>query len=119
MRFTLLMSYSEAGGAALTPEQMEAGRVEFDRYAADLHEAGVLVAAEVLTPVSAAVTIRGGEVVATTDDAAEQLSGVFIVDVPDQNAAVEWAKRCPAAAWGTMVVRAGAVSFVDGAWRSS
>ena len=46
-------------------------------------------------------------------------SGVFIVDVPDQSAAVEWAKRCPAAEWGTMVVRGAAVSFVGGAWRSS
>ena len=118
MRFTLLMSYSEAGGAALTPEQMEAGRVEFNRYAADLHEAGVLVAAEVLTPVSAAVTIRGGEVVTATDDAAEQLSGVFVIDVPNQDAAIDWAKRCPAAEWGAMVVRGAGVSFVDGAWRS-
>jgi len=119
MRFTLLMSYSEAGGAALTTEEMEAGRVEFDRYGAALHDAGVLVAAEVLTPLAAGVTIRGGEVVQATDAAPEQLSGVFIIDVPDQDAAVEWAKRCPAAEWGTMVVRAGAVSFVDGAWRSS
>jgi hypothetical protein len=118
MRFTLLMSYSEAGGAALTPEQLEAGRVEFDRYGAALHEAGVLIAAEVFQPVAAGVTIRGGAVVATTDDAPEQLSGVFIIDVPDADAAVAWAQRCPAAEWGTMVVRAAAVSFVEGAWRS-
>ncbi|MDH6181351.1 hypothetical protein M2152_001533 [Microbacteriaceae bacterium SG_E_30_P1] len=117
-RFTLLMSYSEAGGAALTPEQMEQGRVEFDRYAAALHEAGILVAAEVFQPVASSVTIRGGEVVVATDDSAEQLSGVFLIDVPDLDAAVEWAKRCPAAAWGTMDVRAAAVSFVDGQWRN-
>ena len=117
MRFTLLMSYSEAGGAALSPEEMEAGRLEFDRYGAALHDAGVLVAAEVFQPVSAGVTIRGGEVVAASDASAEQLSGVFIIDVPDQDAAVEWAKRCPAAQWGTMVVRGAGVSFVDGAWR--
>ena len=117
MRFTLLMSYSEAGGAALSPEEMEAGRLAFDRYGAALHEAGVLVAAEVFQPVSAAVTIRGGEVVSATDASAEQLSGVFIIDVSDQDAAVEWAKRCPAAEWGTMVVRGAGVSFVDGAWR--
>lgn len=118
MRFTLLMSYSEAGGAALTPEEMEAGRVEFDRYAAALHEAGVLVAAEVFQPVAAGVTIRGGDVGESRDDASEQLSGVFIINVPDADAAVAWAKRCPAAEWGTMVVRQAAVSFVDGAWRN-
>jgi len=27
-----------------------------------------------------------------------------------------WAKRCPAAEFGTMVVRQSAVSFVDGGW---
>ena len=69
MRFTLLMSYSEAGGAALTPEEMEAGRVEFDRYGAALHDAGVLVAAEVFTPLAAGVTIRAGEVIQATDAA--------------------------------------------------
>ena len=117
MRFTLLMSYSEAGGAALTPEQMAAGQVEFDRYGKALDDAGVLVAAEVLTPVAAGVTIRGGEIASTTDDSAEQLSGAFIINVPDQSAAVDWAKRCPAAEWGTMVVRASAVSFIDGKWQ--
>lgn len=117
MRFTLLMSYSEAGGAALTPEQMEAGRLEFDRYGKALHDAGVLVAAEVFTPLAASVTIRGGEIVETTDDAPEQLSGVFVIDVPDQDSAAYWAKRCPAAEWGTMVVRRAATSFVGGGWR--
>lgn len=119
MRFTLLMSYSEAGGAALSPEEMEAGRVEMDRYGAELHDAGVLVAGEVLYPVAAAVTVRGGEVVETApDDSAEHLSGVFVIDVPDRDAAIAWARRCPAAQWGTMTVRQGAVSLVDGVWRT-
>jgi hypothetical protein len=118
MRFTLLMSYSEAGGAALTPEQMEAGRIEFDTYGTALDEAGVLVAAEVFQPVAAAVTIRGGAIAETVDDSPEQLSGVFVIDVPDQASAVEWAQRCPAAEWGTMVVRQAAVSYYDGSWRN-
>lgn len=119
MRFTLLMSYSEAGGAALSPEEMEAGRVEMDRYGAALHDAGVLVGGEVLYPVAAAVTVRGGEVVDTTQDASpEQLSGVFLIDVPDEQAAIDWAKQCPASRWGTMTVRQSAVSLVDGVWRT-
>lgn len=116
MRFTLVMSYSEAGGAALSREEMEAGRQAFDAYGAALHEAGVLVAAEVFTPVASSTTIRRGEVVPTQDASAEQLSGIFLVDVADEAAAVEWAKRCPAAEFGTMVVRQSAVSFVDGGW---
>lgn len=117
MRFTLLMSYSEAGGAALSPEEMEAGRLEFDRYGAALSDAGVLIAAEVFTPLADGVTITGGAVVPTDSSGPEQLSGVFVIDAPDEAAAVDWAKKCPAAQWGTMVVRASAVSFVDGGWR--
>ena len=117
MRFTLLMSYSEAGGAALSPDEMEAGRAAFDEYGASLSAAGVLVAAEVFTPLAAGVTITGGAVVPTDTSGPEQLSGVFVIDAADEAAAVEWAKQCPAAEWGTVVVRASAVSFVDGDWR--
>ena len=117
MRFTLLMSYSEAGGAALSPEEVEAGRLAFDDYGSSLSSAGVLVAAEVFTPIAAGVTITNGAVVPTDSPGREQLSGVFVIDVPDEAAAVEWAERCPAAQWGTMTVRASAVSFVDGGWR--
>jgi len=116
MRFTLVMSYSEAGGAALSAEEMEAGRQAFDAYGAALHEAGVLVAAEVFAPVASSTTIREGEVVGPQDVSAEQLSGVFLVDVADEAAAIEWARRCPAAQWGTMIVRQSAVSFVGGGW---
>ncbi len=118
MRFTILMSYSEAGGAALSPAEMEAGRLEFDAYGSALHEAGVLVAAEVFTPVASGLTVHGGTVTASTDASEQQLSGVFVIDVADQAAAVDWAKRCPAAAWGTLDVRQSAVSFVGGGWTS-
>ena len=81
MRFTILMSYSEAGGAALSPAEMEAGRLEFDAYGSALHEAGVLVAAEVFTPVASGLTVHGGTVAASTDASEQQLSGVFVIDV--------------------------------------
>lgn len=117
-RFTLLMSYSEAGGEALSPEEMAAGRAAMDDYGRALHDAGVLVAADVLQPTSAGATIRGGEVVDSPQDAApEQLSGIFLIDVADNDAAIEWAKRCPAAQWGTMTVRPTAVYLEDGVWR--
>jgi hypothetical protein len=35
----------------------------------------------------------------------EQLGGLFIIDVPDLDAAVSWAARCPAASTGTIEVR--------------
>jgi hypothetical protein len=36
----------------------------------------------------------------------EQLGGFYIIDVPDMQAALDWAARCPAAQWGPVEVRA-------------
>ena len=38
-------------------------------------------------------------------DAKEQLGGFFLIDVPDLDAALEWAARCPNAATSTVEVR--------------
>jgi hypothetical protein len=35
----------------------------------------------------------------------EQLGGYFMIDVPDLDAALSWAARCPAASHGTVEVR--------------
>jgi len=35
----------------------------------------------------------------------EQLGGYFLVDVPNLDAALSWAARCPGAEYGTMEVR--------------
>jgi hypothetical protein len=35
----------------------------------------------------------------------EQLGGYYLIDVPDEDAAVSWAARCPAAQYGTVEVR--------------
>ena len=38
-------------------------------------------------------------------DTKEQLGGYFLIDVPDLDAALSWASKCPGAATGTMEVR--------------
>jgi hypothetical protein len=44
-------------------------------------------------------------------DTKEQLGGYYIIDVPDLDAAIAWAARCPCAAHGSVEVRpVGAVS---------
>ena len=35
----------------------------------------------------------------------EQLGGYYLIDVPDLDAALSWAERCPGAAHGTVEVR--------------
>lgn len=39
-------------------------------------------------------------------DAKEQLGGFFIIDAPDQQTAVQWGKKCPAAKTGYVDVHA-------------
>ncbi|WP_332691555.1 YciI family protein [Devosia sp.] len=38
-------------------------------------------------------------------DTKEQFAGYFMLDLPDIDAAVEWAARCPSAQYGTIEVR--------------
>lgn len=79
-------------------------------YVAALEESGVLSTGAGLHPPMTASTIRlrGG----TTDvqdgpfaDAKEHLGGVFLIEVPDLDTAMQWAARCPAASTGSVEVR--------------
>ena len=47
----------------------------------------------------------------------ESFAGIFMLELPDLDAALAWAERCPAAWWGTVEVRPAATSYRDGAWR--
>lgn len=38
-------------------------------------------------------------------DTKEQLGGYILIDVPDLDTALDWAARCPAAAYGAVEVR--------------
>lgn len=39
----------------------------------------------------------------------ETLGGYFVVDVPDLDAAIAWAEKCPAAQYGKVEIRATAL----------
>ena len=79
-------------------------------YIAALAESGVMTAAGGLMPPHTATTLRarGGEVVVEDGpfaDTKEQLGGFFVVDVADLDAALAWARRCPAADSASVEVR--------------
>ncbi len=42
-------------------------------------------------------------------ETAETLGGYFVVDVPDLDAAIAWAEKCPAAQYGKVEIRATAM----------
>lgn len=123
MRYTLLLHYREPAEGDLGEAQMEEGMNAFQAYASALEEAGVLLAAEVLQSSVASTTVsRQNGSTQVQDgpfaDTKEQLAGIFVLDVPDLDAALAWAEKCPAAEWGTVEIRPTAVHFQSGRWLS-
>lgn len=121
MRYTLLLHYAEATPEEIGQEAWKEGEAEFHAYAEALDQAGVLVSAEVLqqSDKSTTLTLRNGSLQVQDGpyaDTKEQLGGTFVLVVPDLDAALAWAEKCPAAQWGTVEIRPSAVRFVDGAW---
>jgi hypothetical protein len=89
-------------------------------YTRALKEAGVLAGAEQLRETSTAtsVRVRGGERLLTDGpfiETKEHLLGFYLVDVPDLDAAVEWAARMPVVRSGTVEVRP---VIRDAQWRT-
>lgn len=121
MRYTLFLHYPEMTEEELGEEMLAEGKAAFHAYAEALDEAGVLRSAEVLQPSTRSTTLRvrnGGARVEDGPyaDTKEQIGGTFVIDVPDLDAALAWAERCPAAQWGTIEVRPSAVRFENGTW---
>jgi hypothetical protein len=121
MRYALLIHYPQPPAIDLTEQQLEQGKAAFHSYAQALHDAGVLCSAEVLQTVANAtsVSVKQGKLQVQDGpfaDTKEAFAGIFVLDVPDLDAALAWAEKCPAAQWGTVEIRPSAVRFVDGAW---
>jgi hypothetical protein len=122
MRYALLVHYAEMTEADLGKEALADGMAAFDNYAKALEDSGALVSAEVLQSVAktTTVTLREGSLKVQDGpfaDTKEQLGGTFVIDVPDLDAALAWAERCPAAQYGVVEVRPSAMLFTDGHWQ--
>jgi hypothetical protein len=79
-------------------------------YIAALHAAGVIVNGDGLQGPETATTvrIRGGQTEVQDGpfaDTKEILAGYFVIEVPDLDAALEWAARSPAAIDGSVEIR--------------
>ena len=123
MHYTLLLHFPEVTDS-LDTEAMAEGERAFASYAATLHQAGVLVAAEVLQPSSSSTTLRmvDGDLQVQDGpfaDTKEQLAGTFLLDLPDLDAAIGWARQAPPLGWGAVEIRPGATYTVDGVWTAN
>ena len=121
MRYALLIHYPQRHEVPLTEKQIKDGMAAFQAYAKALDGAGVLLSAEVLQTIDSAtsVSVRNGKLQVQDGpfaDTREAFAGIFMLDVPDLDAALAWAEKCPAAQWGTVEIRPSGVRFVDGAW---
>ncbi len=79
-------------------------------YAEALSSSGVMVDGARLQPSSQAATVRVSEAGAKVldgpySDTKEQLGGFYVIDVPDHDAALQWAARSPGASQGVIEVR--------------
>ena len=121
MRYTLLLHYPEESAETIGAEAIAQGMEAFASYAATLQAAQVLVAAEVLQPSVSSTTVRVRDGVLRVQDGPfadtkDQLGGTIVIDVPDLDAAIEWARQAPSVQWGAVEIRPGATHTVEGVW---
>jgi hypothetical protein len=124
MRYALLLNNPEPTDVGITEEDMEPARAAFDEYAKSLEAAGVLLSVDILQPTasSTTLTLRNGSLQIQDGpfaDTKEKLNGVFVLDVPDLDAALAWAEKCPAAQYGVIEIRPSALFFAEGQWHST
>jgi hypothetical protein len=122
MRYALLIHYPQPAPSDLSEDQIKEGMAAFQAYARALDDAGVLRSAEVLQTIETAtsLSVKQGKLHVEDGpfaDTKEAFAGLFMLDVPDLDAALAWAEKCPATHWGTVEIRPSAVRFVDGAWK--
>lgn len=121
MRYSLLLHSREPGEGEIDPEEVTAMQEAFGAYGRALQSAGVLVAGEVLQFSHASTTVTQREGRPQVQDGPfaetkEALAGIFVIDVPDLDAALAWAEKCPGATYGSVEVRPAATSLIDGVW---
>ena len=110
MQYLLMAYVDEAGWPKMSKSEQEQGVAAYAAYGEALRSSGVMKGSNRLQPSSVATTVRNSNGKAQVldgpyVDSKEQLGGYFLIDVPDLDAALSWASRCPAANHGVVEVR--------------
>lgn len=106
MKFMLLIYEDDA----VRVERMEEWMPTCAAYVETMKKAGIYVCGERLRGVSSTTRVQvSAEGTHVMDgpyiEAKEQLAGFHIIDVPELDAALTWASRCPSASRGVVEVR--------------
>jgi hypothetical protein len=110
MQYLLMIYGDETAMAAATEARNGQMLAAYSSYAEAMGKAGVLRGGNRLRPTSASTTVRVADGKTTVLDGPyaetkEQLGGYFLIDVPNLDAALSWAERCPGASTGVVEVR--------------
>jgi len=106
----LMLYVNETGWPKLSKAEQEQGMAAYTAYTEALTKAGALKGTNRLQPSSLATTVRiaSGKTQVLDGpyaDSKEQLGGYYLIDVPDLDAALSWAARCPTVGHGVVEVR--------------
>lgn len=107
----MIMNYVPAAQADAAPGPgPHADMDAWSAYTKAMIDAGVMRGGNALKPGFTATTVRlrdGSREVhdGPYADSKEELGGYFVIDVPDLDAALQWAARNPAASYGAVEVR--------------
>lgn len=110
MQYLLAIYVDDSSWDRLTSEQQQQGNAAYLAYTEALKADGALVGTNRLRPSLTATTLRmkDGKALVLDGpfaDSKEQLAGYYLIDVPDLDAAMLWARRCPAMEHGVIEVR--------------
>ena len=110
MKYMLLIYGSEAAMQNRTQADTDQMMAGYRSYTEAMKKAGVMTGGDRLKPSNSASTVRVANGKTKVLDgpyveAKEQLGGFYMIDVPDLDAALSWAARCPGASHGTVEVR--------------
>ncbi|MGO8916188.1 MAG: YciI family protein [Stellaceae bacterium] len=110
MQYALLIYGNEAGMQSAGKAEVEQMLAAYGAYTEAMTKAGIIRGGERLRPSSAATTVRVADGKSKVlngpyAETKEQLGGFYLIDVPDLDAALTWAARCPGASFGVVEVR--------------
>jgi hypothetical protein len=110
MRYLLLIYGDQSTYDQMSEADQQADMQAWFNYTNELEAAGVSQGGAALQPVSTATSVRreNGQPLITDGPFAEtkeQLGGFYILEVPDVDAAIEWANKCPGVEYGTIELR--------------
>jgi len=110
MEYIVLIYGDEKAWNRMPKAQIEQVYAAYRKYTEELQKAGVMKGGSELKPTTTATTVRvrNGKRQVTDgpfSETKEQLGGYYLIDVPNLEAALDWASKVPSAQDGSIEVR--------------